>query len=364
MPPDIAKSNIPKSPHIVGPFVQPIRQFLTYLRVECGLSANTLAAYADDLRQLAVHLDQSNITDPKQLSYPVLTQHLRNLRAPGSKTKPKSNSKPGLSAPGSEPSAPPKPRQSESSSAALGSSGGSSSGGSKSGLTGKSIARHLSAIRMFCRYLAANGYAPSDASELLETPKVWRTMPQIMHTQHVASLLAAVSPDERYALRDIALIELLYACGIRAGEVASIQLPDLHLDLGVVKVTGKGNRQRIVPIGRPAIDAIRRYLDELRPKLLRDDRPATALFLTRRSTPLDRFAVWRLIKKYSLKAGIPAVHPHTLRHSFATHLLAGGADLRVVQELLGHAKITTTQIYTHVDRDRLHQIVKQHHPRP
>ncbi|MHB1157079.1 MAG: tyrosine recombinase [Phycisphaerales bacterium] len=344
---DSTKSNFTKSPNRVGPFAQPIRQFLTYLRVECGLSPNTLAAYHDDLRQLANHLALSNITDPKQLSYPVLTQHLRNLRATGSKNKPGNS----------------KPRQSESfpgASAAL----GSSSGGSTVGLTGKSIARHLSAIRMFCRYLTANGYTPKDASELLETPTVWRTMPQIMHTQHVAALLNAVQPEERYALRDIALIELLYACGIRASEVGSIQLPDLHLDLGVVKVTGKGNRQRIVPIGRPAIHAVQRYLDELRPKLLREDRPATALFLSRRSTALDRFAVWRLIKKYSRLAGVPAVHPHTLRHSFATHLLAGGADLRVVQELLGHAKITTTQIYTHVDRDRLHQIVKQHHPRP
>lgn len=341
MPSDITQSNFTKSPNLVGPFAQPIRQFLTYLRVECGLSPNTLAAYADDLRQLAVHLAQSDITDPKQLSYPVLTQHLRNLRAPGSKTKPKSNPKPGLSESSSE-----------------------DPGSSTVGLTGKSIARHLSAIRMFCRYLTANGYTPKDASELLETPTVWRTMPQIMHTQHVAALLAAVRPDERYALRDIALIELLYACGIRAAEVASIQLPDLHLDLGVVKVTGKGNRQRIVPMGRPAIDAIQRYLDELRPQLLREDRPATALFLTRRSTALDRFAVWRLIKKYARLAGVPAVHPHTLRHSFATHLLAGGADLRVVQELLGHAKITTTQIYTHVDPDRLHEIVKQYHPRP
>ena len=156
----------------------------------------------------------------------------------------------------------------------------------------------------------------------------------------------------------------MYATGCRASEAGTITTQDLHTDLRVVKITGKGNKQRIVPIGTPALDAIQHYQQALRPHLHKPDHPTDALLLTRRGTPLDRFRVWHIVKKHAARAGVPPLHPHTIRHSFATHLLSGGADLRVVQELLGHAKITTTQIYTHVDRDRLKAIVQSHHPRP
>jgi integrase/recombinase XerD len=294
-------------------FSQPVREFLTYLRVECGLSANTLQAYEADLQRFTSAMVLHGEIAPDKLTMAGIVTHLKQLRADG--------------------------------------------------LSAKSITRHLSAIRMFCRYAKVNGYAEKDASELIESPKAWKTMPQVMHTKHVEALLDAVDPTSTMALRDTAMIELMYATGARASEVGAINLRDLHHDLNVVKITGKGEKQRIVPVGRPAMTAVQTYVDELRPKLAREDHPTEALFLSRLGRPLDRFRVWALIKKYGQLAGVRDIHPHTLRHSFATHLLAGGADLRAVQEMLGHAKVTTTQIYTHVDRDRLHKIVKQHHPR-
>ncbi len=295
------------------PYSQPVRDFLAYLRVECGLSPHTLSAYELDLRQLTGYLIERGINDLRSISFPLLVDHLKRLRADG--------------------------------------------------LSSKSIARHLSAIRMFCRFLTANGQLEDDPSALLETPKTWRTVPVVCHTKHIEAMFEAIDPAEPMALRDRAILELMYATGCRASEIGQVQLADLHDELGVVKVTGKGNKQRIVPIGRPALQWIARYRRELRPELAREDRPTDALFLTRRGTPVDRFRIWHLVTKYAKLAGVSGVHPHTLRHSFATHMLAGGADLRVVQELLGHAKVTTTQVYTHVDRERLHAIVKQHHPR-
>ena len=294
-------------------FSPPVREFLTYLRVECGLSDNTLRAYRHDLDRLNAGLAERGVHRPDQVTMKTLVEHLRQLRADG--------------------------------------------------LNSKSIARHLSAIRMLFRFMRANGYCNDDPTELLETPKTWRTMPAVLHTKHIEAMLDAIDPDDRMAPRDTALIELMYATGMRASEVGAVRLNDLHFDLNVVKITGKGNKQRIVPMGRPAARAVEAYLHTLRPKLARGDRPTDAVMLTRLGTPLDRFAVWALIKKFAARAGARDVHPHTLRHSFATHLLAGGADLRVVQELLGHAKVTTTEIYTHVDRERLHRIVKTHHPR-
>ncbi len=294
-------------------FAQPVREFLAYLRVECGLSANTLLAYEADLDRLVEDLQATGAADPAALSGARLIQHLRQLR--------------------------------------------------DAGLNSRSIARHMSTLRMFGRFLAANGYCPADPSELLETPKTWRTMPQVMHLKQVEALLNAVDPASVTGRRDRAVLETLYATGARASEIGTIALNDLHAELGVVKIQGKGNRQRIVPIGRPALAAIERYLRESRPRLFKPERPTDRLFLTQRGTAFDRFRVWHLVRKYARRAGVRHVHPHTLRHSFATHLLGGGADLRVVQELLGHAKVTTTQIYTHVDRDRLRQIVRKHHPR-
>lgn len=294
-------------------FNQLVRDFLAYLRVECGLSANTLIAYQSDLDRFTAHALLRGVVSLRQIDMALILDHLKNLRT--------------------------------------------------AELTAKSITRHLSAIRMFCRYCQVNGLIDRDPAQLIESPRAWKTVPQVMHLKHIHALLNAVNPASSMALRDTALIELMYATGARASEVGNIRLNDIHPDLHVVKLTGKGDRQRIVPVGKPAIAAVEIYNSELRPRLLRSDQPTDHLFLSRLGRPMDRFRVWAIIKKYGRLAGVRDIHPHTLRHSFATHLLAGGADLRIVQELLGHAKVTTTQIYTHVDRERLHRIVKQHHPR-
>ncbi len=226
------------------------------------------------------------------------------------------------------------------------------------------IARHLVALKMFYRFLRLEERVEKNTVELLSSPKLWERIPQVLSPESVEKLLQSPLPTDRFFLRDKALLETLYATGSRASEVVNLTQPDLFLDSGFCKCTGKGNKQRVVPLGQPAIKAIRQYLDEFRPKLIRAVPDAITLFVSRGGKPLTREMLWILVKKYVKRAGLnPKVSPHTLRHSFATHLLSGGADLRTVQELLGHANIRTTQQYTHVDRDRLKSIHKQFHPR-
>jgi integrase/recombinase XerD len=227
-----------------------------------------------------------------------------------------------------------------------------------------SIARHLVALKMFYRFLRLEERAEQGAVELLSTPALWERIPQVLSPESVEKLLAAPLPEERFYLRDRAILETLYATGSRASEVVGLTLADLHLDSGFCKCQGKGNKQRVVPLGRPAQEALRAYLSDLRPQLVRAAPDASWVFVSRGGRGLTREMLWILVKKYVRRAGLNAkVSPHTLRHSFATHLLAGGADLRTVQELLGHANIRTTQHYTHVDRDRLRSIHQQFHPR-
>lgn len=223
-----------------------------------------------------------------------------------------------------------------------------------------SVARHLVSLRMFYKYLRLEERTDQTAVELLGSPKLWRRIPQVLSPDSVDALLAAPRAQDRFCLRDQALLETLYATGCRASEVSGLRVDDLHLDAGYLKCTGKGNKQRVVPLGRPAVAAIRAYLDD---GGLRSDQ-SSHLFLSKSGRPLGRVVLWKLVKKYCRRAGLPVnVSPHTLRHSFATHLLSGGADLRAVQELLGHASIATTQHYTHVDRDRLKQLHSRFHPR-
>jgi integrase/recombinase XerD len=176
-------------------------------------------------------------------------------------------------------------------------------------------------------------------------------------------LLAAPQPEQPLYNRDVAILELLYGAGLRASELASLTQDRLRFDLGVVGVTGKGQKDRLVPVGKPAMAAIEHYLDELRPSLAKAEKPTDAVFLSRTGAAIDRVVVWQIVNRHAKAAGLSHVHPHMLRHSFATDLLAGGADLRVVQELLGHSNVQTTQIYTHVDRSRLKQVIQKHHPR-
>jgi len=232
------------------------------------------------------------------------------------------------------------------------------------GLAPASIRRNISAIRTYYRFLLAEGLATTDPSERLETPKGWRTLPGVLTVDEARRLIEKVELEEPLAFRDRALFELAYGAGLRVSEWLSITVKDVLLGDGIVRVFGKGSKERLVPIGRSAIGAVGVYLRELRPKLDRGEAQGR-LFLNARGQPLTRMGAWKILKKYVAKAGITRpVSPHTLRHSFATHLLEGGADLRAVQEMLGHADISTTQIYTHVDREYLRRVHRQFHPRP
>jgi integrase/recombinase XerD len=217
---------------------------------------------------------------------------------------------------------------------------------------------------MFYRFLRLEERADPAAVELLSSPALWERIPQVLSPESVEKLLAAPQPGERFFLRDRAILETLYATGSRASEVVGLRTEDLHLDSAFCKCVGKGSKQRVVPLGKPAIQALRAYLEGQRPELVQANREAPWVFVSRGGRALTREMLWILVKKYVRRAGVNSkASPHTLRHSFATHLLAGGADLRTVQELLGHANIRTTQHYTHVDRDRLRALHRQFHPR-
>jgi integrase/recombinase XerD len=299
--------------------------FLTYIRVECGLSSNTVEAYGRDLRDLIAALAQSSIFSPDQLTPRDLALHIGSLRR-------------------------------------------------ERGLNASSVTRHLATIRMFCRWLAVERLAPANLTDWLERPSKWQRLPGVMTPANIQKLINAPQPptleDIRAGrglplwLRDRAILELMYACGLRASEVGALGLRDPDFHLNVVKVTGKGNKQRLVPFGVPAADTMRGYLADCRPMLLRDDgRDGARLFISRTGRPLERVAIWQIVKRNAELAGISGVHPHLLRHTFATHVLTGGADLRVVQEFLGHANITTTQVYTRVDQPRLKEVHRRFHPR-
>jgi integrase/recombinase XerD len=288
--------------------------FRAYIKSERGLAANTLLAYGRDLDRFARWFAAARPGDHRRLSVQDFSRFVSAMRE--------------------EKLAPP------------------------------TIARHLVALKVFYRFLKLEGHIKDNAAELLGSPGLWDRLPHVLSSAQVEALLRAPRPSDRYYLRDRALLETLYATGARASEVAGLTLRDVHLEQACARCHGKGDKQRLVPLGKPCVDALRTYLTELRPKLCVRDPEAQALFLSRGAKPLSRIMVWVLVKKYVRQAGIAGkVSPHTLRHSFATHLLEGGADLRIVQELLGHANINTTQHYTHVDRKRLQAIHRKFHPR-
>lgn len=231
------------------------------------------------------------------------------------------------------------------------------------GLSPSSIRRNVSAVRSYFRFMLGEGELVRDPSERLEAPKRWRSLPEVLTVEEAEKLLAAPSLDEPMAFRDRAMLELAYGAGLRVSEWISLSVRDVMMDEHLVRVFGKGSKERLVPIGRKAIGAVAIYTRELRPRLERGQGKGI-LFLNARGTPLSRMGAWKILRKYVEIAGITKpVSPHTLRHSFATHLLEGGADLRAVQEMLGHADISTTQIYTHVDREYLRSVHRQFHPR-
>jgi integrase/recombinase XerD len=317
------------------PDVQLLRDFLTHLSAERGLSRNTLAAYRRDLQRFLAFLagESSQATDGEARAEDAKSRIRKaKSRIPLDRLTPDDV----LRFMGTE-----KTR----------------------GLAVSSIARALAAIKVFLRFLTAEGRVSGALIALLDSPHVWQTLPEVMHEREVDRLLEAVPAEDTMAQRDRALLELLYATGMRASEAAGLKRADLHLDRLYVRVIGKGDKERIVPIGQPACAALSAYLTGLRRRLDPADR-RPAVFLSRTGRPLDRENIWRLVKKYARRAGLGKnIHPHTLRHSFATHLVSHGADLRTVQEMLGHVNIATTQRYLHVDGRRLKAIHRKYHPR-
>jgi integrase/recombinase XerD len=279
-----------------------LERFGEYLALEDGASPRTLDAYDRDLTRLAAWASAKKIDAPGALSPAALREfvyHLKDL-----------------------------------------------------GLAPSSIRRSVSAIRTYFKFLLGEGVVQADPSERLDTPKKWRTLPEVLSVDEVERLLASISLDEPLVFRDRAMLELAYGAGLRVSEWIGIEVKDVLLEDAIIRVFGKGSKERLVPIGRSAIGAVGLYLRELRPRLENGE------------GKLSRMGAWQILRKYVELAGITKhVSPHTLRHSFATHLLEGGADLRAVQEMLGHADISTTQIYTHVDREYLRSVHKQFHPR-
>lgn len=288
--------------------------FLDYLQAECGLALNTRKAYRRDLTHFYAHLADQGAPDWASLRPRHVESFLRYCK--------------------------------------------------ERGLEAASSARALAAVRMFCRYLVLNGLMKHDVSASVDSPKQWHRLPTVLDDPAVRELLAAPSADsDVHAARDRAILALLYATGVRAAELAGLKLTDVNFHLGVIRVLGKGAKERIVPAAREALEILQEYVERRRPAPAGEG-AAAALFLSRRNRPLSREDVFRTVRKYVRRAALRGnVTPHTLRHCFATQLLSRGADLRSVQEMLGHADISTTQVYTHVDAARLKAIHRKYHPR-
>ena len=290
-----------------------LEQYLDQLVLERGLAKRSVESYSLDLGRYLKYLLSSGASEPGQVTQALITSYLAGL--------------------------------------------------SRYGLAPASIARSISAVRGFHRFLVSEGLSKGDPSEHLEPPRLGRRLPEVLNIPEVESLLSQPDTDQALGLRDRAMMELMYACGLRVSELLGLRQSDLFFGQGFIRCTGKGSKERVIPVGGAAQDWVAGYLERARPALS-DKGRSDILFLNRWGGPMSRMGFWKIMKRYAAKAGIEKrVHPHVLRHSFATHLLEGGADLRSVQEMLGHADIATTQIYTHVDREYLKEVHRQFHPR-
>jgi integrase/recombinase XerD len=229
------------------------------------------------------------------------------------------------------------------------------------------IARNISSIRSFHEFAVVENYAEANPAELVDLPKKAAKLPEVLSASEVFKIIDQADRTTDAGIRDAAILETLYATGMRVSELTGLELDNLYFEIGFIRVTGKGNKERLVPVGTMAQSAIEHYIESSREKFInpkKRSKTENKLFLNQRGSPLSRMSIWNIVNKYALKAGIEKnVYPHIFRHSFATHLLEGGADLRAVQEMLGHSSIITTEIYTHVDRSLLHQVHKEFHPR-
>ena len=314
--------SLPKSPDLSPQVKQGDRpkmnryidQFLDYLSLERGLSKNTLTAYTRDLNKFTTYLKKGHIRSFNDVKRSDITDFMLFQK--------------------------------------------------DRGLSASSIARGLAAMKVFFRFLAREGFLKTDIASVIETPKLWKHLPEALSLDEIDRLLNTPNLRDWIGIRDKACLELMYATGLRVSEVINLNIKDVNLDLGVIRCLGKGSKERIVPLGKVAKTAIKRYIDKVRIKLIKSS-TETGLFITRLGRKMSRQMLWKIIKGYARKARIDKdIKPHTLRHSFATHLLERGADLRVVQEMLGHSNISTTQIYTHINKERLKSIHKRFHPRP
>lgn len=291
-----------------------LESFLSFISVEKGLSKNTIDAYRRDLVRYTVFLKKHRIDSFKDVTRKEIMDFLLGER--------------------------------------------------DRDLNPSSVSRGLVAIRMLHKFLAEEGRIREDVSEIIESPKLWKHLPETLSVAEVETLLKAPNARKSGGQRDQAMLELMYATGMRASEVTTLKTGSLNLGEGYLRVFGKGGKERFVPVGKAAQDSVKRYLEKTRPKLA-GAKGDDGLFLTRLGKKMSRQTVWDILKKNARLAGIrKKIYPHILRHSFATHLLENGADLRVVQELLGHSDISTTQIYTHIERSRLKGIHSKFHPRP
>ena len=290
-----------------------ISEFINYIAVERGLAKNTLLAYTRDLKQYTEFLAGRKIQNPDQITREHITNFMMDLK--------------------------------------------------KHGMSTTSICRHLAAIKMFHRFLVRENFSKEDPTTLVDTPKTFKRIPDVLTQKEIESILKVAQKTGARGKRDYAILELFYASGMRVSELVDLKLNSVNYEVGFVRALGKGNKERIIPVGKKAREALTYYCKKSRPKLLKT-KSSDQLFLSQQGKRLSRQSVWKTIKSYARLAGIKKnIKPHTLRHTFATHLLEHGADLRSVQEMLGHADISTTQIYTHVDRERLKSVHKEFHPR-
>ncbi len=293
---------------------QHLSGFIHYLKAECGLSQNTILAYRRDLTRFDAWYREHGPSRLQLVDLGLLTRYLEDLH--------------------------------------------------QHQYAATSMARHLVSLKMFFRYLVLEGILPESIAELVNSPKLWQHLPKVLSPEKVDELIAAPLRQDRYPLRDRALLALMYATGCRASEVCGITPRDIQLEEGYCRCVGKGNKERIVSLNPVARAAVEAYLKHERSQLVLQDDPTTPLLVSRSGKRLSRITVWKLVKRYAARIGASReVSPHTLRHSFATHMLAGGAEIRALQELLGHASIRTTQIYTQVDHSRLKSVHEKCHPR-
>ena len=296
------------------PIERQVKMYLNFLRLERGLSANTLSSYRFDLTRYRDFLRAASCIDATAVTLHQVTAFLQQLH--------------------------------------------------EKGMAPRTRSRMLSAVRGLHRFLVTEGITQSDPTELIDGPRKSRDLPDVLSIPEVDAILAQPNVSEPLGIRDRAILETLYACGLRVSELLGLRQSDLMLEEEIVRVMGKGSKERIVPIGRSALHWIEEYRKRTRLSLAGKGKSKDVLFLNGRGGRLSRTAIWKMVARYSRAAGVAkAIHPHTFRHSFATHLLEGGADLRVVQELLGHADISTTEIYTHIDREYLKEVHRTFHPR-